>query len=738
VSDKFIGKVVPDPNYPVIVCLRPLFERSDINQYSTIRDVKVSAPLRGLVRYFDYLVGPANSYCVFDVQHVPQASSSREIAEHFQTSECSQLVQVITLDEEEYVRQALVGEGFAFPSGEVARSVYLDFDEGYWIGPLDLIETTNGCYELAETHGDMILPCVKPAEEQYILKALGKISPKPKRFVRAEEVLLSVGETDWSSDEILLTQVMSRIGKVDVQLRDQLKVTKQIIDRMARDLVGRAQSSLLEQRRVHRAKRIVADAELVIGPLDGLEAELLNLPSIKNKVELILEKAQKEGQAKSETLIAKEITSRQTEIAAAESALQDVEGRLADRRRELDLDWDAQLDVVEASVKTRLAGILAQPAEELANIALIRAAVGPTPSAFFQAVAQPISEDSLPWSGSMETVTAFDGDARTFVSSVVSKEFKRRGLRPQVGRDLQAFFLAGLLPIFLGSEALTYLEAFAQCLSGGRYLWVPITPTLITPGDLLGKVNPSTGRFEPAANGLLDLLLAAGNSTGTNPLANEMHLVVLDGINRASVENYLLPLLTCYAGQQGTINPRRLSLAHSSLLSAKDPYRSVSSLQWPNNVLLAATVSDGLATLPLPTQSWDQAGAVIPIQYPCPEELDENEANSESAQSVSHRNWAAWQEDFKSDLPKAAEILGSQPDLPVAARQAYQRFCAARLVSRVNREEQQQSLILSCLLPYYASAGLSERVNELLRSLPEEGVQGSVERILPLLERIKQ
>jgi hypothetical protein len=102
-------------------------------------------------------------------------------------------------------------------------------------------------------------------------------------------------------------------------------------------------------------------------------------------------------------------------------------------------------------------------------------------------------------------------------------------------------------------------------------------------------------RFVPHAAGLIDVVRAARKSEG-------LFLVILDGINRGATESYLLPLIR--AALRRTTG---ISLFHPAALEAGDPYRLDARVEWPKNLLLAATVIEGPTTLPVAPDLWSDS-----------------------------------------------------------------------------------------------------------------------------------
>jgi hypothetical protein len=171
-----------------------------------------------------------------------------------------------------------------------------------------------------------------------------------------------------------------------------------------------------------------------------------------------------------------------------------------------------------------------------------------------------------------------------------------RLLQASLARMLHASFLARAMPILPRAIAFRALRAYADVITGGRLLWLSIPPTALEAADLLGRADPSARRFVPQPGGLLDLLRYA-------PSTDDLVLVVLDGINHAPVDSYLAPILDCYA-DTGRPGSRALPLFHPSTIDPNDPYADTPWLAWPANVLLAATLAEGPATLAPGADFW--------------------------------------------------------------------------------------------------------------------------------------
>jgi hypothetical protein len=162
---------------------------------------------------------------------------------------------------------------------------------------------------------------------------------------------------------------------------------------------------------------------------------------------------------------------------------------------------------------------------------------------------------------------------------------------------LHAAFVAGVVPVIAGNHGYDLLRAYASAVAGGRLLWIPVGSSTMEPHDLLGRFDGVSGRILPSPSGLLEVVRDAKQS-------ERLHIVVLEGFNRAPTEGYLLPILeAAQAGRSGDM-ARTIPIASSGLLASDDPYHEMSRLAWPPNVLVACIPTDGSITLPVPPSVW--------------------------------------------------------------------------------------------------------------------------------------
>jgi hypothetical protein len=216
---------------------------------------------------------------------------------------------------------------------------------------------------------------------------------------------------------------------------------------------------------------------------------------------------------------------------------------------------------------------------------------------------------------------------------ILKDAFAQQDLTTEVAIFLHATFQAGGFPVLVGERAQCAFDTYAHCVTDDRIMTVPVFPTLLEPAELFGWVDHNAKCFLPHAAGLADFILEAQQHE------DDLYLVVFEGINRSAIENYLQPLLTLYyEGINGDcIHP--FPLFHPDAVHSSDRYATLARMQWPRNVLLAGTLSDGVATIPPPPSFWNNA-TLLKFESIQPE-LSMEDKGQETLYSV---RWQSWQE----------------------------------------------------------------------------------------------
>jgi hypothetical protein len=233
---------------------------------------------------------------------------------------------------------------------------------------------------------------------------------------------------------------------------------------------------------------------------------------------------------------------------------------------------------------------------------------------------------------------------------------------------------------------------------------VPVSAGYIDPTDLLGRVDPSSGRLVRHPCGLLDELLSP-------PTDELIHLVVLDGVNRAPVESYLLPLLACHADanvSRGRSYPLVGAEGHAASLGLSPDGR----VAWPPNVLLAGTIELGSTFLPLPSEAWRHGTLLLCDAVDPGPELDafadkhpDERASDGPLSFVRQSTWIEWKSECRGRaLAPCVELwakVAKGTDMPRSVRDVALRFFAASSTLADDSTAMADTLA-HCLLPLIA------------------------------------
>ena len=98
--------------------------------------------------------------------------------------------------------------------------------------------------------------------------------------------------------------------------------------------------------------------------------------------------------------------------------------------------------------------------------------------------------------------------------------------------------LAGMSGTGKSELAHVYAKMLKTSEKNGTFLFLPISPSYLEPGDILGFLNNTTGLFIPSETGLTDFLIHAMGNPKT------MHIVVFDEMNLSQVEYWFSPFIS--------------------------------------------------------------------------------------------------------------------------------------------------------------------------------------------------
>jgi len=258
-------------------------------------------------------------------------------------------------------------------------------------------------------------------------------------------------------------------------------------------------------------------------------------------------------------------------------------------------------------------------------------------------------------------------------------------------QPIHAAFASGFVPVVSGARALEALDAYAHVMCGGRQVLVEVTSAIADVQDLFGKLEHGT--FVPHPAGLLDIIRAAREHEGP-------YLVVLDGINRGPTESYLLPLLRLVRNHKASI-----PLFHPQAIDPSDAYQSEARLQWPTNLLLAATVIEGPTTLPVAPDVWkDSILAIADADGEFTESTELGDSSEVDGASA-----------LLDVAPARGQLEWMSEELPRLHGNA--KRLAGALAAVISDESAQQTAITkSIVVPYLASlTNDDERAEEIAR-----------------------
>lgn len=548
--------------------------------------------------------------------------------------------------------------------------IYLWVENSVWIGPLRL-DQHDGKWRVASEQIQQTFIGSFTFQEKFITEL--RVEGVPRLILTPDaQTGATVRPLDWSSDDVVLRRVLGWVKSTLPAYANTVNLTKDAINKAAAlALAGDPSDNemMVRTQQLQRALSIVPTLEDHYALAQTLVEDLLTLPSVAAKTREAADAAVVQARTQVYAELAAE-TAEINELRSAKVSLKEEIRRLDREQSEGMAAVEQQMEEGKAALEAELSGKLSEvmnrPVETLANIAIIRAALNlagsqakaPGISLQHQFDAAPcISAEQgalrISYSRTEEHILPLQGQRE--LRQRLKDSYENRNIGPAVARMLYATFLSGSVPVLAGEAAYEALDCFASCVAGGRLLWLPVPAAALEPSDLLGRLNPSTQCFAPQAAGLLDLLIHASTS-------NDLFVVVLDGINRAPIDAYLSPILSCYTDAWLEQRRRRaLALVHSSMMNPNDVYFSASHLVWPPNVLLAGIWAEGVMAGPAPSAFWD-AAAMIPIH--ALSTWIENKSNSAKEDAplsaVSMNVWREWRETnyAVTDLPqKLKDIL---------------------------------------------------------------------------------
>lgn len=161
--------------------------------------------------------------------------------------------------------------------------------------------------------------------------------------------------------------------------------------------------------------------------------------------------------------------------------------------------------------------------------------------------------------------------------------------------------LAGLTGTGKSTIARLYAEAVDATTDNGRFRRVAVRPNWVDETEVLGYLNPTTGRFEP---GWLAALIRTCHRDPDLPV-----FCVLDEMNLAPVEQYLADVLSAMEEQRTTTSGVPIQL-YSPAAEPSNREEWPPSILFPENLFLIGTVNVDETTRPLSERVLDRANVL--------------------------------------------------------------------------------------------------------------------------------
>ncbi|RXH53780.1 hypothetical protein GRAN_5118 [Granulicella sibirica] len=441
------------------------------------------------------------------------------------------------------------------------------------VGPVGLVSENTGkvvleknnrarisCYQLGD---DAFLGIAFDDETRTILAR--SLPPTPHSYV------------DWDDDKPVMRRAIEAAARLKA---NGTNLPRQVLEDATVQLTqyGAGASARLEFYRLNRAKQLAADTQQVISLAEEIFRGLRNHPSVLQEAQNFYEGQRGEIRARIES----EHESEQAAVTKLREERHEAEEALASAKRQLEeteASHQKQVSGIEAALLSRIDQVLGNVPTLLADVALLRP--------FLKGRSSP--QPRVTWAPEWPVTKVKIAEIKELRSRMIPA-LRALGVATTSYQPIHAAFASGFVPVVSGARALEALEAYAHVMCGGRQVLVEVTSAIADVQDLFGKLEHGT--FVPHPAGLLDIIRAAREHEGP-------FLVVLDGINRGPTESYLLPLLRLVRNHKASI-----PLFHPGAIDSTDPYQSEARLQWPTNLLLAATVIEGPTTLPVAPDVW--------------------------------------------------------------------------------------------------------------------------------------
>ena len=648
-----------------------------------VSDPEEEFPDRGEVFWWDvHETLESGTYVQFHIRPAPGYEPPRN-PEKYQVASSRIPIEVLDLRgraSERELRQQLVEDGLLLPDEPLVRKVMIWYDPEEWVGPVRVERAGDeNTWKLHRSEDLSRLTCFRPpAALNGSLDIAG-----PRLFVPPSADLgKRIGFRNWMPSSQLVGSLLARIRKLDREAFDALDTTYAVFDRYQEvleeaGLTGDELEQYFARRdRIEELKEILARNEEL---LDEAVSALMSTPEVQERLESAEREIYEELKKPQEDRIARELREQEDLIAERTDRVKSAEQRLTGLREKI-IQKEEELQEAVSSfrvrLRNRLQDLTESPEETFAEFTVLRELLGvPGPAEVHRdstAGRESRSPDPKGVSPARSVREVMDEES---AREVLGESFRNSGLSPLLGLQLHGLFLSGATPILTGEAAYAAVSAYADAVTGGTLTWIPVAPTVVAPQDLLGWFEPALREVVTHPGGLLDVLISGASG-------NEVHLVVLEGFNRAPVESYLSPLLECRADACAGRAARTVPVVGPGLVNASSRYYQLTRVGWPSNVLLALIPAAGTVSYPTGGTIW-RHGALLDTG---PSSLEPSASGVQQEPSrLSMELWERWRTaSAEIDAGPIAEILRDlQEAIALGVDQSVTRavYSAARVLS---------------------------------------------------------
>lgn len=570
-----------DKNDDPIASITPLFR---VDPAGWTRVNADDFPSRGRVFWWGASNAAQSAPVFFEVQ-----GPNRDQQDKFTATKVTPAYEVIDLrdmGDVDSIRRALT-RGIKPVASSMSNRVYLRCEGDVVIGPVELILEDGLCRISGELHK---IPMYDEGSVEF--QELGHRSNR-RTVLASRRRPPADAYLDWDPDQDVLTRAL-RFARRARKTLDDIALTDRVLREAGQQTTLGGNSAEQRHRRyqLDRARDILDSATITSELAETVVAELQKHPSIQ----AALEEHRQELAEKWRRQLEEQLKEQRSELerlkassVVLSSSISSLKGDLAKRRAE----HERALVELDAEMGERLEAIRQRPRAFLAETAILEAVLRPSPRprqrlGSFQGPRIPKSASSQ----NLDAATTRDpGDLKNLLKAA----FKGYGLKARTGRLLHGAIAGGLVPVLAGPGAAAAVQAYARVVAASRITWLRVDPNIMGLADLFGRDD--RGVFAPHPSGLAEL--CAGTEL-SGP-----QLLVLEGVNRAPIEGYLLPLLRL---ARGVVPSARLF--HPTLFDSACDYSSLAELRWPEGLFVAVTLATGPTVLPIPEELWTHCALV--------------------------------------------------------------------------------------------------------------------------------